>query len=140
MKIGVRVPVEGDIPDMIPVFQRWIREKALPGILIDAVDYRHVRGGPGVHLACHRENYSMGEAGLCYQGENTPEGALESLARARRLLEKEGVTFGDAMEFWINDRLDPPETIEIAGYSVEKLSRDPRERVSFRIRASAQNI
>jgi len=48
-----------DVAQLIPVFHRAIRERALPGLLIDVADYKHVQGGPGVMLIAHEANYAL---------------------------------------------------------------------------------
>ena len=46
--VNVKFPSAGsiDLTQAIPVFHRWIQEQALPGLLIDVADYRHVPEGP----------------------------------------------------------------------------------------------
>lgn len=116
--------------EFIPVMQGWIRDQSLPGVLIDVVDYGHVKGGPGVLLACHDENYSTDRAddrlGILYQRKTASEGtnadrivaAVELTRRASALLEVPlPVKFRhDRIDFWINDRLLAPnsdETFEV---------------------------
>lgn len=41
------------------LFQRWIQQKALEGMLIDVADYAHVFEGPGVVLIGHEADYSI---------------------------------------------------------------------------------
>jgi hypothetical protein len=63
-------------PEAIPlaaftgVFQRWIQQKALEGLLIDVADYRHVFEGPGVILIGHESDYGIenreGRLGLLF--------------------------------------------------------------------------
>lgn len=54
----------------IPVFQRWIQDHAVEGMLIDVVDYKHVHEGPGVILIGHEADYALdldgGRPGLLY--------------------------------------------------------------------------
>ena len=56
--------------DILPVFQRWIQEHAVPGMLIDVIDYKHVPEGPGVVLVADEADYAYdlgeGQAGLHY--------------------------------------------------------------------------
>lgn len=47
----------------VGVFQRWIQQKALDGLLIDVADYRHVFEGPGVILIGHESDYSLENRG-----------------------------------------------------------------------------
>jgi len=56
--------------DILPIFQRWIQEHAVPGMLIDVIDYKHVVEGPGVILVADEADYAYdqgdGQAGLNY--------------------------------------------------------------------------
>ena len=36
--------------DILPIFQRWIQEHSIEGMLIDVIDYKHVPEGPGIVL------------------------------------------------------------------------------------------
>ena len=70
--VGVAEAANGavDLAQAIPVFHRWIQEQALPGLLIDVADYRHVPEGPGVVLVAHEAIYGLdqgdGRLGLLY--------------------------------------------------------------------------
>ena len=78
-----------DLAQAIPVFHRWIQEQALPGLLIDVADYRHVPEGPGVVLVAHEAIYGLdqggGRLGLLYN-RRTPIDAppAEALRQAFR--------------------------------------------------------
>ena len=63
--VNVKFPAAGsiDLTEAIPVFHRWIQEQALPGLLIDVADYRHVPEGPGVVLVAHEAIYGLDEGG-----------------------------------------------------------------------------
>ncbi len=56
--------------DILPIFQRWIQEHTVPGMLIDVIDYKHVVKGPGVILVADEADYAYdlgdGQAGLNY--------------------------------------------------------------------------
>ena len=56
--------------DILPIFQRWIQEHAVPGMLIDVIDYKHVPEGPGVVLVADEADYAYdlgeGQPGLLY--------------------------------------------------------------------------
>ena len=56
--------------DILPIFQRWIQEHAIEGMLIDVIDYKHVPEGPGVVLIADEADIaydlSDGEIGLHY--------------------------------------------------------------------------
>ena len=43
----------------IPLFHGWIRDSAMPELLIDVADYRHVPDGPGVALVGHESDYFL---------------------------------------------------------------------------------
>ena len=113
---------------IIPVFHGWIREHAVPGLLIDVADYTHLVDGPSVLLVAHEANYAINETdgrpGLSYTRKRPLEGtfadrlaaAAAALIAAARRLERDtsrmtggGVTFpGDELEFAANDRLAAP--------------------------------
>ncbi len=56
--------------DIVPIFQRWIQEHRVEGMLIDVIDYKHVPDGPGIVLIADEADYAYdfgyGEAGLHY--------------------------------------------------------------------------
>lgn len=53
-RLSVKFFVVGQLPfdaaELVPVFQRWIQQHIVAGLLIDVVDYKHVPAGPGVIL------------------------------------------------------------------------------------------
>ena len=65
---------------LIPVFHRWIREQAMPELLIDVADYSHVPAGPGVMVIGHEANYSVdnreNRLGLLYNRRAALEGHI----------------------------------------------------------------
>ena len=115
-----------DLAPAIPVFHRWIQEQALPGLLIDVADYRHVPEGPGVVLVAHEAIYGLdqggGRLGLLYNRRTrldaAPADALPQAFRAAleacRKLEQEPefagtLSFaGGACEVVVNDRALAP--------------------------------
>ena len=115
-----------DLAQAIPVFHRWIQQQALPGLLIDVADYRHVPEGPGVVLVAHEAIYGLdqggGRLGLLYNRRTRLDGApAEALPQAFRAaleacrkLEQEpefaGVLSfaGGACEVVVNDRALAP--------------------------------
>ena len=115
-----------DLAQAIPVFHRWIQQQALPGLLIDVADYRHVPEGPGVVLVAHEAIYGLdlggGRLGLLYNRRTRLDAAPgEALAQAFRAaltacrkLEQEAefagaVSFaGGACEVVVNDRALAP--------------------------------
>ena len=56
--------------DILPIFQRWIQERRLEGMLIDVIDYKHVPEGPGILLIADEADLAYdltdGEIGLHY--------------------------------------------------------------------------
>ena len=78
-----------DLALAIPVFHRWIQEQALPGLLVDVADYRHVPEGPGVVLVAHEAIYGLdlggGRLGLLYNRRTRLDAApAEALPQAFR--------------------------------------------------------
>jgi hypothetical protein len=79
-----------DVEVLVPVFQRFIRESAFDELLIDVVDYKHVKHGPGVVLIGDANDYYLdegeGRPGLMFSRKRHgagPEGRLrEGFARA----------------------------------------------------------
>ena len=48
-----------DVESLIPVFHRWIKQRALPELTIDVASYQHVPQGPGVVLIGHGADYFL---------------------------------------------------------------------------------
>ncbi|HYI93824.1 MAG TPA: hypothetical protein VEX68_09795 [Bryobacteraceae bacterium] len=115
---------------LIPIFHRWIREQAMPELLIDVADYSHVPAGPGVMVIGHEAHYSVdnreNRLGLLYNRRAALEGtsqervkqAYDAAVSAARKLEQEpelnGALHFDEriVEIWVNDRLLAPHTPE----------------------------
>jgi hypothetical protein len=115
-----------DLHQAIPVFHRWIREKAVPESPIDVSDYLHVPAGPGVILVCHEAIYGLdlekNRLGLMYNRRTALEGtetakltqAVEATLSAAGKLEaatefKGQLRFNrSAWELVINDRALAP--------------------------------
>ncbi len=79
-----------DLLEFVPIFQRWIQNHTVEGLLIDVVDYRHVYEGPGIVLIGHEADYAMdisgGQPGLLYRRKRQLSGDLrEQLRTALRL-------------------------------------------------------
>ena len=72
--------------DLVPIFQRWIQQKTVPGMLIDVIDYKHVPEGPGIVLVADEADYAWdlgaGTVGLRYIRKRA---LPDSLADALRL-------------------------------------------------------
>ena len=107
---------------LIPVFHKWIREHAIPELLIDVANYAHVPEGPSVVVIGHATDYFYDEGGgraglLCNRKRQSPAPAerLTDLARrtffAASLLEKDPAFAGKLhfatgeLLFRVNDRL-----------------------------------
>jgi hypothetical protein len=103
----------------IPVFHRWIQNRALPELLIDVVDYSHVPAGPGVMLIGHEASYALDNSrnrpGLLYSRNAGDDLSLAeayaSALAAASLLEQEPEFAGKLsfdshrFEITLNDRL-----------------------------------
>lgn len=116
----------GNPEDFMGVFQRWIQQHTVPGVLVDAADYAHIHHGHGTVLVAHEYNLSMdyndGRPGVLYRAkrpaDQTLAGRLESALRltlkACGVLEQEPEFAGklafDTGEFAVtaNDRLLAP--------------------------------
>lgn len=123
-------PVKGaklDVKRFMPIFQQWIQEDRLPGLLLDVADYTHVTEGPSMVLVAHEGQYVLDEAegrlGMLYSHRRGVKGDFdarlaESFRRALRacaLIEAEPVLEGrlrcsGEVLFRINDRLHAPNT------------------------------
>jgi hypothetical protein len=114
--------------ELIPVFHRWIQQKAMPELLIDVADYAHVPGGPGVMLIGHEAFYSLdnraNRLGVLYNRrailDGTPEEkvrqAWDSARNAAVRLSADlhgAVRFDEGdVEVFVNDRALAPNTQE----------------------------
>lgn len=130
VKVFAQEPWPADIKDATPVFHRWIQSKALPELLIDVADYRHVPEGPGIVLIAHEAHYALdfrqGRLGLLYARKTALDGsaedrlrqALQAALSAARLMEQEPEFAGrlrfnaGEIEIRVNDRLLAPNTEE----------------------------
>jgi hypothetical protein len=136
-KIGVKVFADEDTHidplELIPVFHRWIQNRALEDMLIDVADYSHVHAGPGILLVAHEGNYGFDETdnrrGLVYYSKHPlaggPSARLATVCRktliACQRLERETPELqgrlrfkGEALQIFSNDRLVAPNTDETA--------------------------
>jgi hypothetical protein len=121
---------EASLEPLVPIFHRWIQEKALEELLLDVADYRHVHAGPGVMLIGHQANYSIDNTddklGLLYNRKTVFEGtnqdrfrqaARAALTAYQRLVAEpklEGkIQFNSKeIQLLINDRFLGPNTAE----------------------------
>lgn len=132
-RIGTKLFLEEgsavDAAAFIPVFQRWIQRKQLPGLLIDVADYSHAHHGPGIMLIGDEGDLSLdfgaGRAGLLYMRKRAHASRLsDGLALCARLcllaldlLQREQdfpeVSFRlDEIQVVLADRLRAPNTDE----------------------------
>ena len=70
VKFSLKQPPTLQPADILPIFQRWIQEHTVDGMLIDVIDYKHVPEGPGIMLIADEADYAYdlgdGETGLHY--------------------------------------------------------------------------
>jgi hypothetical protein len=110
----------------VPVFHEWIKQGALPELLIDVVDYAHVHQGPSVLLVGHESDYAIdfgeGHPGVMYSRKrggpaDAVDGIVEALRRAlaacKRLEDEPSFTpklafSGAHIEIRLNDRCVAP--------------------------------
>jgi hypothetical protein len=132
-RFGVKYFAQGDIAfdlaALVPVFQRWIQQHSVEGLLIDVADYKHVHQGPGVILIGHEGDYGFdlrgGRPGLLYTRKREIQGTLvDNLQLALRLASDacrklaaeptlNGLRFSeDRVEIFFLDRLAVPNTPE----------------------------
>lgn len=128
-KLGIKVYVKNseglDLQSFMVTFNDWIRDNAIPGVLIDVADYTHMHKGPGVVLVSHEANWALdnqaGEPGMLVSWKLDREGSLdekiqhvhELVTRACDLIEKssrhQGVQFDRSwFKVFVNDRLNAP--------------------------------
>jgi hypothetical protein len=119
-----------DETNLVYIFQEWIRDRALDGVLLDIADYRHVPEGPGVMLITHEINYAMdkgnGQLGLYAQrkvGESASHkeailALVQAVAKFGKLLQadermKGKISLeGGKFLYMSNDRLHAPNNEE----------------------------
>ena len=88
-----------ELEALVPVFHRVIRDRLIPELMIDVVDYSHVPDGPGVVLIGHAADFYVGALdgayGLVYSRKRAAPGpearledALRRLINAARVLEQ----------------------------------------------------
>jgi adenylyltransferase/sulfurtransferase len=68
-----------DLHAAIPLFHRFIQERAVEGLLIDVADYLHVPQGPGVLLIGHDVDYGLDPSGLTVTRKRAGEDELGAL-------------------------------------------------------------
>jgi hypothetical protein len=150
VKVFTRPESMPDLAGAIPVFHRWIQQRAFDELLIDVADYRHVPYGPGVVLVGHEAFRSLDQAqpglGLLDSRRASLEGAsreklkqafeaaLATCARLESEPEFSGTLVFDRrnIQVSVNDRMLVPNTDEswaaiepelravFAGYRIER--------------------
>jgi hypothetical protein len=133
-KIGIKFFAEKnntvELTAFIPLFHRWIQQKALENLLIDVADYSHVKSGPGIVLVAHEGNYAIDETGnrrgLVYYSKHILPGGLEkrleivcrhALIACKLLQNNQEINSrlifpGKELQLFANDRLHAPNTDE----------------------------
>ena len=85
--------------DILPIFQRWIQEHTIEGMLIDVIDYKHVPDGPGIVLIADEFDLAYdladGEIGLYYVRKRE---LTETLKEALRLVISSALAAARALE------------------------------------------
>lgn len=130
VKLLAEEPCTVQPAELVPVFHRWIQERALDELLIDVADYSHVRQGPGVLLVCHAANYSFepgpASAGLRHMHKRPSaadftarlDASVRAVLHAARMLEQAPELTGRLrfsgreLLVGVNDRLLAPATAE----------------------------
>lgn len=125
IKFFVTDPTAVDLEALIPVLHAWVRESAVPGLLIDVADYRHMTDGPGVVLVGHDADYALdmtaGKPGLLHTQKHRdgdlaarlPQLLHDALVACRALADQTPLRFAaDAFEIKFLDRLSAPNSDE----------------------------
>jgi len=129
IKLFVEDPSAVNLPDVMPVFQRWIQEHTVEGLLIDVIDYKHVPDGPGIILIADEGDYGLdmgnGRPGLKYvRKRHSFESLAELLSESFRLAFTAGQKLGEEptledlnisvneLEIAFLDRLNTPNTAD----------------------------
>jgi hypothetical protein len=71
------------LPQLIPIFHRWISQRVLEEVLIDVADYRHVFRGPGITLVGLDSNYYLDESD---GGQGSPQSGWGLVCFRKRAL------------------------------------------------------
>jgi hypothetical protein len=104
-----------EIEAIVPVFHRFIRERAFDELMIDVADYKHVKHGPGIALIGDANDYFLdegeGRPGLLFSRKRhgaSADGRLrEGFARAIRacLLLEAAPELGGKLSFGTDELL-----------------------------------
>jgi len=106
-KLMVTDPTTFEPHQFTPIFHRWIRETAVPGMLVDVADYQHVTDGPSVLLIGHDIDYGLDSTG----------GRTGLIVRRKRQGELDLATqLADALRYLLQaaEILEADEAIDIA--------------------------
>lgn len=86
IKIYAQPGYELNVDQAIRTYHRWIKERLLPGQMIDVADYSHVHHGPSVVLVGHATDYywdeSEGRTGLMFFAKRSGPPPAERLKEA----------------------------------------------------------
>jgi len=145
-----------EIEEMMPLFQRWIQQTALPGMLIDAADYQHVPDGPGMLLLAHECDYAMdmrlGRPGMFYRHKRDLSGSLQEkfrtilsrhFASCKKLETDTELSHGTTeLEIAVFDKINAPnqpETLELFKADLEAVLNEAYKGSSFEIAVKEQS-
>ena len=85
IKFNLKQPPKLQPDDILPIFQRWIQDHTVEGMLIDVIDYKHVPEGPGIVLIADEADFAYdladGQIGLHYVRKRGLPDDLESALR-----------------------------------------------------------
>ena len=99
LKFSLKQKPQSQPQDILPIFQRWIQEHTVAGMLIDVIDYKHVPDGPGIVLIADEADFAYdlgdGEIGLHYIRKRA---LPDDLAGAMRLVFAQALDAARALE------------------------------------------
>ncbi len=115
-----------EVTNVTPIFHRWIQTEAVPGLLIDVADYKHVAEGPGIILIGHEVDYALdmghGRAGFLTRrkrlnggtlADNLQEALATAVTAAHQFAQDTGLALRpDEIEITFPDRLHAPNNAE----------------------------
>ncbi len=90
VKFFISDPADLELAPFMEIFQRWIQQQRVEGLLIDVADYKHVQNGPGIVLIGDEGDYGLdnsdGRPGLIYRRKRQiPASLPEALRECFRL-------------------------------------------------------
>lgn len=111
IKFFAKNPEVVEIEAFTAILQRWIQDRALDGLLIDVVDYKHMYEGPGIILIGDLADYGMdsrdGRLGMMLTIKRHDQVTLTNLLqyafplilKAAKLMETEDAANGLVFDF-----------------------------------------